>query len=159
MRPSKLRTLRLEDVDLEDREIRVGRPKGENLYGKHSTVPILEHIRPPLEEFLSARGEYLSVHGVNEQGALVPYCAGKGTTRHYVQAEWAKVKALLEEKSQVLFRLKDLRSTFCQQFIDKGEKPSSVGKIMGHSNSVTTEKFHGSIKDKAACDDIQRAWK
>ncbi|MBN1677867.1 MAG: site-specific integrase [Candidatus Thermoplasmatota archaeon] len=159
LRPSELRTLRLGDVDFVNSEIRVSCPKGENVYGKHRTVPILEHIRPAIEEFLGAREEYLVSHGVNEYEALVPYCTSRGTTRYYTQAEWAKVKALLEEKSMVQFKLKDFRSTFCQQSIDKGAKLSSVSKIMGHSNSATTEKFYGRIKDKAACDDIQRAWK
>ena len=92
-------------------------------------------------------------------GMSVPYCTTRGTMRYYTQAEWAKVKAQLEENSGVRFKLKDFRSTFCQQSIDKGAKPSSVSKIMGHSNSVTTERFYGRIKDKAACDNMQRAWK
>ena len=159
LRPSELRTLRFEDVDLVNGEIRVSRPKGENTYGKHRTVPILEHIRPAVEEFIGAREEYLTDHGVKEHEALVPYCTTKRTVRCYTQAEWAKIKGVLEETSGVRFKLKDFRSTFCQQSIDKGAKLVSVSKILGHSNSMTTEKFYGRIKDKAACNDIQRAWK
>jgi len=134
-------------------------PKGVNVYGKHRTVPILEHVRPALEEFIGAREEYLSSHGAKEHEALVPYYTSRGTVRCFVQAEWAKIKAVLEETSGVRFKLKDLRSTFCQQSIDNGAELTSVSKILGHSNSATTEKFYGRIKDKAACNDIQRAWK
>jgi integrase len=159
LRPSELRTLRFEDVDLTNNEIRVSCPKGENAYGKHRTVPILEHVRLALEEFIGAREEYLSSHGAKEHELLVPYYTSRGTVRCFTQAEWAKIKAILEETSGVRFKLKDFRSTFCQHSIDNRAKLSSVSKILGHSSSQTTEKFYGRIRDKAACDDIQRAWK
>ena len=79
--------------------------------------------------------------------------------RCFTQAEWGKIKALLEDASGVRFKLKDFRSTFCQQSIDRGAKLASVSKILGHSSSQTTEKFYGRIKDRAACSDIQRAWR
>lgn len=140
-------------------QARVSRPKGQGLHGKHRTVPILEHVRPALEEFLYAREEYLREHGVKEHEVLVPYCTSRGTVRYFTQAEWSKLKGVLQEVSGVTFKLKDFRSTFCQQSIDRSAKLSSVSKILGHSSKMTTEKYYGRIKDKAACDDIQRAWK
>ncbi len=96
---------------------------------------------------------------MSEHEALVPYRTNRGAVRCFTQGEWGKLKALLEEISGVKFKLKGFRSTFCQQAIDGGAKLASVSKIMGHSSSATTEKFYGRIKDKAACNDIQRAWK
>lgn len=159
LRPSELRTQRLADVDTHSHELRVSRPKAEGLYGKHRTVPILEHVWPVFESYLAEREEYLASRGVEEHEALFPYCDTRGKVRYFSHNEWLKIKDKLEERSGVTFELRHLRSTFCQKSFDNGSKHNSVSKVMGHGSTATTERYYGRIRDKAACSDIRRAWK
>ena len=159
LRPSELRTQRLADVDTHTHDLRVSCPKGEQVYGKHRTVPVLEHVWPAFEAYLADRKEYLAAHGVEEHEALFPYCDTRGDVRYLSHNEWLKIKTKLERRSGVTFELRHLRSTFCQKSFDNGVMHNSVSKVMGHGSTATTERYYGRIRDKAACSDIRRAWK
>jgi len=159
LRPSELRTQKYTDVNLHTHELSVSHPKGEGLYGKHRTVPILEHVWPAFEAFLAERKQYLAEHGLEEHEALFPYCDSRRNVRHFEHNEWLKIKAELEARSGVHFELRHLRSTFCQKSIDRGGKMNAVSKVMGHGSTQTTERYYGRIRDKAACSDIRRVWK
>jgi len=159
LRPSELRTQRYAEVDIHTHELKVSHPKGECVYGKHRTVPILEHVWPVLEAFLVERKEYLAAYGLEEHEALFPYCDSRRNVRYYAHNEWLKIKAEVESRSGVHFEVRHFRSTFCQKSIDSGGKYNAVSKVMGHGSTETTERFYGRIRDKAACSDIRRVWK
>ena len=158
MRPSELRTMEYRDVDTKNWTLKVSHPKGESLYGKKRRIGILPVLRPAFEVFLKERKDFLEKHGETEDfEALIPF-KGRNGIDCWSDTMFNKVKANIEERAGISFKLKDYRASFCQIAIDLGAELPAVSKIMGHSTSTTTERYYGRIRDDTAIKEIERAF-
>lgn len=158
LRPSELRTLRFQDIDIISWTLIVSHPKGEGRYGIKRRVGIPTPLRPAISNYLGERHYYLARYGyATTSEPLIPLIR-KGQIRYWREQEFWQIKANLERLSGIKFKLKDYRSTFCQLLIDKGAKLEAVSKVMGHKNSKTTENYYGRIRDDDAISEIERAF-
>lgn len=158
LRPSELRTLKYEDVDIETWSFRVSKPKGAGLYAEYRRVGILPDLRPAFMNFLEARKTFLENHGLPETyEALIPYEGRYGIT-YWPLNRLNGLKKEIVRLSGIKFKLKDYRPTFCQLAIDRGADLTAVSKIMGHCNTSTTETYYGRIRSDVAILEIERAF-
>ena len=158
LRPSELRTMKFEDVNLESWTLTVSHPKGENKYGKKRRIGILPILKPVFKTFLMERKLFLEEHGETETfEALIPY-NGRYGLDYWSMQELNKTKQKIQKLSGINFKIKDYRATFCQLAIDKGADLQAVSKMMGHNTTVTTETYYGRIQDDTAIQEIERAF-
>ena len=159
LRPSELRTQKIQDVDLATWTLVVSHPKGEGLYGQHRRVAIPPAIRPAFSNYLEERKQYLKDKGYSENEVpLIPYINQKKELAAMPSGELNKLKRGIERLAGIRFKLKDYRTTFCQYAIDMGAGLSAVSKVMGHKTSNTTELFYGRIRNDDAIDEINRVF-
>ena len=121
-------------------------------------IGILPALRPAFEVFLKERKTFLEAHGETEQfEALIPYNGIRGID-YWSSQVLTRLKAEIEERAGIKFKIKDYRASFCQIAIDLGAELPAVSKIMGHSTSTTTERYYGRIRDDTAIKEIERAF-
>ncbi|HUV61751.1 MAG TPA: tyrosine-type recombinase/integrase [Thermoplasmata archaeon] len=53
-----------------------------------------------------------------------------------------RVKRLVQENSGIGFELRTLRRTYGQQLLDRGVSLESVSLALGHSSTLTTERYY-----------------
>ncbi len=63
----------------------------------------------------------------------------------------------LEAASGVEFQIKDFRSTFGQNYIDKTGDTASVSKAMRHSTTKSTETYYGRVRSETAFQCLEQA--
>lgn len=154
LRPSELRTLRYEDLDLDNWIFQVSTPKGEDSYGCKRSVGVPPILRESWTEFMKTRKKYLKRYGLPEDYEfLFPYRA-RYKLKGCWESKWNEMKRELNGISGIEFLWKDYRSSFCQMAIDKGANLQAVSKVMGHQTTRTTESYYGRIRDMDAIKEI-----
>ena len=161
LRPSELRRARRIDLDTTSWEMFVAHPKGEDKYGVKRTVPVLPPARPYVLEYLKQRSEHLAKYGIpeNQCDQLIPrFVRGRKETAYYTLTALHVLKYEIEAIAGISFKLKTFRATYGQMNLDRGAKLDRVSRLMGHSNTATTERFYCRVKDRAAFEEINEIW-
>lgn len=162
LRSSELRLAQIEDIDTNTWTLWVRHPKGEKRYGVKRTVPILPPARPYVETYLRERSALLRNNGVPESQCpqLIPHVNSSepNKTSFYADNTFRQLKREVERMAGVRFKLKDLRSTYAQTLKDRGATIETISKLMGHSNTATTERYYARIRDLAAFEEVNRLW-
>jgi len=159
LRPSEMRTLKFEDIDLATWTFQVSAPKGADSYGRKRTVGIPQIIRKEWAWFMKMRKHYLNNNNLPEDFEWLIPCRARYEMSCWPEGKWNTIKRDLNKLSGIDFRWKDYRSTFCQMAIDKGASLQAVSKIMGHKTTSTTESYYGRIQDDDAINEINDAFK
>ncbi len=119
----------------------VQHPKGEKKYGRTCKVIVDPQMYPFLTRYFRARAAYVRDHGLTT-GALFPGKESK--TGHLAANTFRKFKVDAEEKVVETLDLRICRRTYGQRMINYGVSIERVSKLMGHANTLTTEKYYGS---------------
>ncbi len=158
VRPSELRLAHLEDLNLRTWEFTVRHPKGDGSWGERRTVMVMPPARPAVHRYLQARDAYIHKRGLGKATALMPNCY-RGRDEFFSSNALRQIKAKIETRAGVKFRLKDFRPTFAQTTVDKDSSLlPDVSKFLGHSNLATTQKYYAQIRGSTALQRIERAW-
>jgi len=128
------------DLDTHKWVLTVRHPKGERTYGTQRIIPIPEPLRLVMTRFLRAREQILAENGLLDTEPLVfpEQEPDKHICRPTIQA-W---KAEIERISGVKFTVHTLRRTYGQTLLDRGVQLQTVSLMLGHSSTVTTERYY-----------------
>jgi len=140
LRPGELRKTEFEDLDTKNWTLRVRHPKGEASYGEYRIVPIHELLKLYIQRYLNAREKMLAEKGLLEAKPLV--CKKQWPHKFYSDNILRQHKRKIEEISGVNFELRALRRTYGQMLIDRGVSIESVSIALGHTSTITTEKYY-----------------
>ena len=158
LRPSELRTARLEDLNIKNWTFKVRNPKGAGSYGERRVISIMPQAEETTLRFLNERRQHIRSMGFKESKYLIPNLSGgKDTT--YSSNHFRKLKKRLQEATGIEFRIKDFRSTFASLSVMKD--PSAlpyVSQQLGHSSQMTTQKFYADMELIDAGNALRRMW-
>lgn len=158
LRPSELRLARIEDLNLKDMTFMVRHPKGEGSYGEKRVVSIMPQAEEATREFIAERREHLQTRGVKESKYLIPNISGDKDAP-YSSNHFRKLKKELQEATGIDFKLKDFRSTFASLTVQKDPNLMPlVSKQLGHSSTVTTQRFYADMDLVDAGSKLREAW-
>ena len=149
MRAKELGLCNIDDIDV-SRSVWVAtvlHPKGEKKYGRTRKVIIDPQMYPFLTRYFRARAAYVKDHCLTT-GALFPGKESK--TGHLTANSLRKFKTYAEEKVGETFDLRICKRTYGQRMINYGISIERVSKLMGHANTLTTEKYYGSLSNSLA---------
>lgn len=141
LRMSELRRAKFEDVDERTWTLRVRHPKGEGSYGEFRTVPIPGPLRPYLARFLRARERMLAGKGLLSVEPLIPKERGDPNS-YYSANAFEAISSRARQVSGVDFDFRALRRTYGQNLLNRGVQLQSVSLMLGHSSTLTTEKYY-----------------
>ncbi len=149
MRAKELQLCNIEDIDVSKPVwvATVKHPKGEKKYGKTRKVIVDPQMYAFLLRYFKARAQYVRDHGLTT-GALFPGKESK--TGHLAANTLRKFKCYAEGKVGEQFDLRICRRTYGQRMINYGVSIEWVSKLMGHANTLTTEKYYGSLSNSMA---------
>ena len=99
LRPSEMRFVHLEDVDLKKWRIFVRTPKGVGVWGENRTVTIMPPGRPELMAFLKEREQLLQFYGRDKATYLIPNL--RGGDGCYSSNHFRKLKQEVQELSGI----------------------------------------------------------
>jgi integrase len=140
LRPGELRKAEIGDLDVRTWSLRVRHPKGEARYGEHRIVPIPSPMRNAVLDYLRAREAMLTAKGLLEAKPLV--CRSSDPTAFYSPMHLRRIKKKVEEISGVAFELRALRRTYGQNLLNRGVPLETVSLALGHSSTLTTERYY-----------------
>lgn len=147
-RPKELFGAEVNDINLEAETFFIRHPKGEGSWGVREKVNIIrKDLLIKIERELKNRAEHLKSVGVTSKYVFVNPKTGNPYTNHAMQ----NYKNLVEEKSGVTFRIKDLRPTLLTLLV--GEDLSLLGaasKQLRHARTTNTEKYYLKIDKRRA---------
>ena len=139
LKPGELRKAEIGDLDTGSWTLRVRHPKGEARYGEHRIVPIPAPMRPAVLAYLKARESMLAKKGLLEAEPLV--CRSSNPTAFYSPTHLRRIKQKVEKISGVEFELRALRRTYGQNLLNRGVPLETVSLALGHSSTLTTERY------------------
>ena len=140
LRPGELRKAEFTDLDIAHWTLKVRHPKGESRYGDHRIVPIPEPMRSATVRYLKERERMLAKKEL--LGAKPLICPLNNPNAFYSSNHLRRVKRKAEGLSGVSFELRTLRRTYGQQLLDRGVSLESVSLALGHSSTLTTERYY-----------------
>lgn len=142
MRKNELISLKVNDIDLEKREITI---QGETSKSKRTRVlkihPALAlHVKDYLNERKDFKTEYLIVSRKGDEGLSAD------GLKHWVKS--------VSEKSGVKFHLHEFRHTFACKLAENDTNFFKIQKMMGHRNISMTMRYARSLQTEDMMDDI-----
>ena len=156
LRPGELRKAEREDLDTTTWTLRVRHPKGEAQYGDHRIVPIPEPMRRYVVHYLRAREQMLAERGILEVKPLL--CPKPNPNIFYNAVSLRRAKHEVERVSGVRFELRALRRTYGQNLLNRGVALETVSLALGHSSTLTTERYYCRKDADTARREILRAF-
>ena len=134
IRKSELLRLKLADVDLENRVLKIN-GKG----GKQRFVPISTSLLRSFRQYLSKREDYLNDMGMG-QSALFITRMGSPMSKSALEEVFAQVKSGLAIDKRRLSP-HTFRHTFARAFLSNGGNLFSLQDILGHEDIATTRIY------------------
>ncbi|MDG6219969.1 MAG: site-specific integrase [Candidatus Thermoplasmatota archaeon] len=162
LRNKELRLANLEDIDTKNWVYTVRHPKGEGKYGKQRSIPIVQPLRPIVQEYLVQRKAHLLRHGIEDAKPLIPSITKKNgilEVSFYSDNKLRTIARNMSATSGVQFQIKTLRASCAQILKDQGLPIETISKFLGHSNTKTTEKFYARIRDEQMFKDINNLYR
>lgn len=159
-----LRSKELINADINDLNtvkwmLTVRHPKGEGTWGMKRTVPIPGPLRPCIERFLEAREKRQEEYSHIETTILIPNLTRfNATGKAYQNQSFLRWKCEVEESTGIKFNFRMLRRTHGQHLRDRDVPMDAISKLMGHTSTVTTEKYYARIRDEHAFQLAEEAW-
>jgi len=141
LRLSELRLASLEDMDLKNWVLTVRHPKGERTYAKPRIVPIPKGLRPVVERYLMEREKMLARRGILSSKRLLCKKYGDPDEPYSVNG-LQTLKRRIQDKAGVAFQYRTLRRTYGQNLLDRNVSVESVSVMLGHSSTMTTERYY-----------------
>jgi integrase/recombinase XerD len=159
LRPKEVRLANIGDLDLERGIIHTEHVKGEDSYGQARNTGIHPDGIPFLRRYVKARASILAEMAPTCE-ALFPAMQDirKGGDGYYAPNSLTKLRANVTAQTGVKFDSRSCRRTFGQVCIDAGIPLDAVSRMMGHSNSKTTEKYYCQKTIESAISEAQKVW-
>ena len=110
-------------------------------------------------DFLEARLKYLDSHHIDDCEMLVPRIYRNGTAGYWTDGMWGKLKADIQRRVGIPFRLQWLRASFGQIAKDRRVSIESVSRCLGHKTTQTTERYYARIRAEDEFKELQDAFK
>ncbi|MEE9151889.1 MAG: site-specific integrase [Thermoplasmata archaeon] len=162
LRVKELHLADVGDLDIGHWTFTVMHPKGEGKYGKKRALPIVNPLRPVIQEYLEIRAQHLQENGAPTAKPLIPAVKknnGGITVTHYNANRLRTIAEKLSRETGIDFQLKMLRAS-CGQFLkDMGADIETVSKFLGHSSTKTTERFYCRLRDEHMFREINSLFK
>jgi integrase/recombinase XerD len=160
LRPSELRKIEFRDVNTREWSLVVSHPKAEETYGEPRKLEIMSELNDTILDFIDERRDYLITHGFSETAIpFIPYLTRDKQITFWPHQKFLRLKAELEKRSGVAFKLKDYRSTFCTDIVDENpDNLLAVSRYMGHGSVKTTQTYYLQMKWKHDGARIQKAF-
>jgi integrase len=141
LRLSELRLASIDDLDLNAWTLAVRHPKGERTYAKPRIVPIPDQLRPAIRRYMTERERMLAQRGVLSSSLLLCRKYGNPDEPYSVNA-MQTLKKRIQDLACVEFQYRTLRRTHGQDLLNKNVSVESVSVMLGHSNTMTTERYY-----------------
>jgi integrase/recombinase XerD len=141
LRLSELRLASVEDMDVKNWVLTVRHPKGERTYAKPRMVPIPQGLRLIVERYLAEREKMLAQRGILCSKRLLCKKYGNPDEPYSVNA-LQTLKRRIQEKAGVPFQYRTLRRTYGQNLLNRNVSVESVSVMLGHSSTMTTERYY-----------------
>ena len=144
LRPKELRMANISDLDLKRGTLHTDHVKGEGSYGTARDTAIQPDGIPFLKRYIKARNEKLVNQYITNVEALFPALQDiqKGGDGYFASNSLTKLRSRVTEDSGITFDLRACRRTFGQENVNMGVPLDAVSRMMGHSNTKTTEKYY-----------------
>ena len=181
LRPKEVLGVRLADVNLRKRRVRVAHPKGEGRWASDAEdAPLPPAVHQAVLDFLGDREAYLNgepCEWLLPLRKMVPVLNPDGTPARgedglplwaetvgpWTDTVLRKLAADLRERTAapgqpgVEFSSKTMRATFGQRARDAGARIDEVSRAMRHASTKTTEEFYARVSAGAALEAVNRA--
>ena len=181
LRPKEVQGVRLADVNLRKRRVRVAHPKGEGRWASDAEdAPLPPAVHQAVLDFLGDREAYLNgepCEWLLPLRKMVPVLNPDGTPARgedglplwaetvgpWTDTVLRKLAADLRERTAapgqpgVEFSWKTMRATFGQRARDAGARIDEVSRAMQHASTKTTEEFYARVSAGAALEAVNRA--
>jgi len=163
LRPTELMLANLKDLNLDKMYIKVKNPKGKGKYGRERKAAILPQARPAIVAYLKARKAYLEMNGYDESAEpLVPTARGRSGPHTYCSQSFRRCLGIIKSRLPgdfEQFSLKTFRATYLQIILkDHPELLEDVSYSMGHSSTVTTQRYYRRIEEDKTVERIHNAF-
>lgn len=160
-RPKELRLAELADLDLKNGKFYVRHPKGEGSWASPQWVQLVrDDLVPHLKTYLEIRKRRLEKKESKECHALFPCLGNHNRTGFYSASNFNRMKRVIELRTGIEFRIKDLRSTLASQTVDIDPALlNSVSSQLRHCDVKTTQKYYAAMKEGRAGEELREAWK
>lgn len=119
----------------------VRHPKGERTYAKPRIVPIPDQLKPVVKRYIAEREKMLAQRGVLSSRLLLCRKYGNPDEPYSVNA-MQRLKKRVQDRAGVQFQYTTLRRTYGQNLLDRDLSVESVSVMLGHSNTMTTERYY-----------------
>ncbi len=93
-----------------------------------------------MRRHLKARERMLADKGMLDAKPLI--CPLDDPNAFYSSSHLRRVKRIVTERSGIRFELRTLRRTYGQQLLNRGVSLESVSLALGHSSTLTTERYY-----------------
>lgn len=158
LRPSELREVQMQDVDLRRWRIYVRSPKGGGVWAENRTITIMPQGRPELIDFLKEREQLLRYYGKDKAIYLIPNLKF-GRDEPYSSNHFRELKKEVQEIAGIDFMLKDFRPTFASLTVEMDSNLlNDVSAQLGHSNTNTTQRYYAQISAESAGTRLVKAY-
>lgn len=138
---SELRLASVDDLDLSSWTLMVRHPKGERTFAKPRIVPIPDQLRPAIQRYIAEREKMLAQRGVLSSRLLL--CRKQGNPDEPCSVNSLQtLKKQVQDLAGVEFQYRTLRRTYGQNLLDRNVSIESVSVMLGHSNTMTTERYY-----------------
>jgi integrase/recombinase XerD len=141
LRLSELRLAGLDDLDVKNWTLTVRHPKGEGTYAKPRIVPVPESLKPVVERYLTERDKMLARRGILSSKLLLCKKCGDPDEPYSANA-LETLKGRIQDNAGVRFQYRTLRRTYGQNLLNRDVTVESVSVMLGHSSTMTTERYY-----------------
>jgi len=147
-RPNELFGAEITDINVKAETFFVRHPKGEGSWGQREKVNLIrKDMLVKIERELNARKDHLKSVGVVSKFVFV----NPKTGLPYTSGAMQRYKRLVEERSGVTFRIKDLRPTLLTLLVDEDlSLLGAASKQLRHARTNNTEKYYLKIDKRRA---------
>ncbi len=156
-RNNELRHVKKADLDTTTWTLHLEEVKGKGTYGKPRNVPIPEVLQPVITRYMGIRRDWLLLHHVDDRD--LPLFFTLTGDHGFLSANTVrKLKSRVEAEVGSKFSLQDCRRAFGQHYKDRGLDMETISKLMGHTNTKTTEDYYCGMRQSEAVKKARGAW-
>jgi integrase/recombinase XerD len=159
LRPKEIRLAKIGDLNLEGGVLHTDHVKGENSYGEARNTGIHPDGIPFLRRYVKVRA-MMTAKAAPTCEALFPAIqdmrrSGDG---YYSANGLTILRQKVIAQTGVKYDCRACRRTFGQTSVDANIPIESISRMMGHSNTNTTEKYYCRKTSESAISDAQKMW-
>jgi integrase len=155
-RPSEIRLIRIQDLDLERVTVRIEFPKCGGSWAAPSTVTIMGRYGP-VHPAVPRRPREAPPGARQDVDHAVPKCVSDGDRGRYSKSKFNEIKRDVEQQADVRFLIKDFRSSSATDVLDRDSKAmAAISTQMGHKYEDTTQDRYARVKQGRVGEELRK---